>query len=589
MERLDPASSGSGQTGYRFGEFRLEADGVLLRGETPVPLEPRELAALRLLLAHCGQIVTTLQLKQALRGDQPVASETVSKCLASLRRRLEPVECIETVPRRGYRFSLEAQAIVDESLPATPRLAILPFTAEYGVPEYLGPAFAEIAAARLGAVQPAVASVLTRDSVFGLAQSGLTPWQIGQMVKADLVLRGELHALASCFRLRLEMLEVRAGRQLWIEELLVDRTQILELERELVHKVARRLAGDGPSTSAAAVMPHPEPTAQQREAYELFARGRYEWQTLERHRMQDAVQHLERAIELDPDLTAARVNLADLCVVQALCGFVQPGVAAEMAGRAAGDLAGPLGGAEAILPALGWFSFHVDRNLPVALDCFARSAHLPFQPCITRARTMFALSRRRFGEAIELEREAIHLDPFSPWLHGRLAWTYHLAGESALSLQTALSAVEQFPGQGGPELYGAMILAFNGETSMAVNLAQALAQRFPYYDPAAAVHAYALATAGRADEAGAILERLQWLCRERYAMNTFSPAAYVALGRLDTALAELRAANDLRCSWFFQMLADPRLRPLHGLPEFESMNSILAGMETQVVRDAGEE
>jgi hypothetical protein len=90
-----------------------------------------------------------------------------------------------------------------------------------------------------------------------------------------------------------------------------------------------------------------------------------------------------------------------------------------------------------------------------------------------------------------------------------------------------------------------------------------------------------LACAGRKDEARAILERLQWLSRERYLLNCFNPAIHVALGELDAAIEELRTANQRRCPWFFQMLADPRLKPLHGRPEFEQMRSILGYMEAE--------
>jgi tetratricopeptide (TPR) repeat protein len=410
-------------------------------------------------------------------------------------------------------------------------------------------------------------------------------------MKADLVLGGELRAMASHYRLRAEVIHVESGSALWTEDLLADRTQIIELGRELSNHVLRRISGQesGISVSAAAAGSEPELTAQQREAFELFVRGRYESQTLERHRMQDAVQHLLRAIELDPDRMEARIQLANLCVAQVFCGFVQPLVAAETVRRIAGSIADLPYRAEPMLPALGWISFHADRNMPAAMRMFAGSAHLSHDPGITRARTMFALSRRRFGEAIEMLRDVLSADPFSAWSMARLAWAYHLAGESAASLQAAHAAMERFPEHEAAQLYGAMILAFNGETARAVELAAALAQRVPYLDPAAAVHAYALAMAGRRDEARTILDRLQWLCRERYAMNTFTPAAYVALGELDTALAELHAANGLRCPWFFQMLADPRLKPLQGRPEFESMLGILAGMETEAARETVEE
>ena len=50
--------------------------------------------------------------------------------------------------------------------------------------------------------------------------------------------------------------------------------------------------------------------------------------------------------------------------------------------------------------------------------------------------------------------------------------------------------------------------------------------------------------------------------------------------RKGRALEVLRTANETRCPWFFQMLADPRLKPLKGRPEFAMLESSLAAMET---------
>ena len=127
-----------------------------------------------------------------------------------------------------------------------------------------------------------------------------------------------------------------------------------------------------------------------------------------------------------------------------------------------------------------------------------------------------------------------------------------------------------------------MILAFNGDTGRAAQLAQSLVKLSPYFDLASAGHAYALACSGRKSEANADLERLQWMSRERFVLNSFNAAVHVALGDLDAAIAELRTANTIKCPWFFQMLADPRLKPLHGHPEFIEMQSILTQMEAAV-------
>jgi DNA-binding winged helix-turn-helix (wHTH) protein/tetratricopeptide (TPR) repeat protein len=591
MDRLESASAGFAHTGHRFGGFRLDADGTLLHGVSRIHLSRNELAALRLLLANPIRIVTPQELKRALWGDEPVPADSISKCLASLRHKLDREECIETVYKRGYRLSVAVKPLGDSAGPL-PRLAILPFTTEFGVPDYLGESIAEEAYARIGGAQPPLASVAAKDSVFALARLELAPQKIGEMLKADLVLHGTLSALPAHYRLRAEMLHGADGSPAWTEDLLVERGRIGGLETELVNLVSRRMNTGGLSIAASAAPEgeaerqlDPGRMAQRREAYEIFQRARYEWQTLERHRMQDALQHLLRAVELDPDLTAARVQVAYLCNTQAFYGFMLPAVAADIVRKTAGTPAEVPAGAERILPALGWISFHVDRNLPAALWSFRRAGHLPYCPWLTRARVTLALNRHRFGEAIELLQSAICIDPWSAWLQSRLAWAHHLAGKASTSVELAHTALERFPLHEGAQLYGAIILAFSGEAERAVELAGGLARRLPYLDLATAVHAYTLAMAGHQDAARHILERLEWLSRERYVLKTFSPAVYAVLGEPDTALATLRSAEQLHCPWFFQMLADPRLAPLRKRPEFQSMLGILAGMEAEAERD----
>jgi tetratricopeptide (TPR) repeat protein len=421
----------------------------------------------------------------------------------------------------------------------------------------------------------------------------MTPHEIGKALEADLVLNGQLHATPERLRLRVEMIQVADGTQLWIEDLMVERGRVMELERELVNRVSSRIHCGGFSIAAvAAAEVAREVSAQHSEAHGLYLRAHHEWQSLERHRMQDAMGRLLRAIELDPSFIAARADLAHLCVTQAFYGFMSPTAAASMVRRAAGQIPESAGNAETLLPALGWIYFHVDRNLRAALDAFARSSHLPHEHLphdrgIARVRTLFLLSRHRFDEALDVLRAAIQADPYSPWLQAELAWALHLAGQAEASVDQIRKAISQFTEHDGAHLYGAVILAYNGEASRAVELARALASRSAHFDLATAAHAYALACAGRKEEARTLLERLQWLSRERYVMNTFDAATYVAMDDDDTALEELRIANENRCPWFFQMLGDPRLQPLRGRPEFEWMRSSLRAMEADA--EKGEE
>ena len=580
MNRPLPAPADAPPLRYWFAGLKLEADGTLLRGETPVDLPTEEAAVLRLLLMRAGEIVRPIELKRAVWGEEHASGEVVAKCVASLRERLQPADCIEGVYKRGYRISAAVETDDVQEAGAMPRLAILPFAIGYGVPEYLGSAIAEAAMEQLSGAEYAVVSVVARESVFTLARRGMTPHEIGKALEADLVLNGQLHATPERLRLRVEMIQVADGAELWIEDLMVERGRVMELERELVNRVSSRIRCGGFSIAAvAAAEVAREASAQRSEAHELYLRAHHEWQSLERHRMQDAMGRLQRAIELDPSFIAARADLAHLCVTQAFYGFMLPTAAAGVVRRAAAQIPELAGNSETLLPALGWIYFHVDRNLRAALDAFARSAHLPQDPRVTRVRTMFLLSRHRFDEALETLRAAIQADPFSPWLQARLAWALHLAGEAEASVNQIRKAISQFTEHDGAHLYGAMILAYNGETARAVELARALASRSAHFDLATAAHAYALACAGRKEEARTLLERLQWLSRERFVMNTFDAATYVAMDDDDAALEELRIANENRCPWFFQTLGDPRLQPLRGRPEFERMRSSLRAIE----------
>jgi tetratricopeptide (TPR) repeat protein len=300
---------------------------------------------------------------------------------------------------------------------------------------------------------------------------------------------------------------------------------------------------------------------------------------MERHRMQDAMGRLLRAIELDPALMAARVELAQLVILQCVYGYLSPRIAAATVRRAADGIPELNEQAEALLPALGWVEFHFDRDARSALRMMARSAGLPNELTNTRARSWFLLSRHRFDEAIELIRANIQNDPYSPWLQASLAWALHLAGEREASLKQIRKAIDFSSEYDNSLFIGAMILGYNGEAARAIELAETLAARSSHYDLAISAHAYALACAGRAEESHSQLERLQWLSRERFVLNTLNAATHVVLGEADAALEELRTADENRCPWFFQMLADPRLKPLRGRTEFAALESLLATME----------
>jgi DNA-binding winged helix-turn-helix (wHTH) protein/tetratricopeptide (TPR) repeat protein len=578
MKLSSEARSDAKETEFSFGNFRLDHDGTFFRGDAQIHLPPKELAALRLLLTHAGQIVSSAQLKHGLWGDVHVTSDSVPRCMSSLRALLEPDQCIQTIYKRGYRLAGPVQHSGAQAHRLF-RLAVMPFASGRDVPDHLGPAIAEEVTSRLTALAPSWVSVLARDSVFTLAGRGQTAVQVGPTLKADLVLSGVLFAMPTHYRLRTEMIRIEDGTQIWVEEILVARRHLLGLESELVQRLVFRLGGE------LTIALNGSNGTERRDAYDIFLRGHYEWQTHERHRMQDGMQYLARATELDPSLIAAKVDLTHACISQEFYGFMSPDAAAHEIRRIADSISDITGKAPALLPALGWISFHADRDLHRALEMFSASAHLPHDPWTTRLRVMLALSRHRFDEALEWIQSALVVDPYAPSLHASLAWALHLAGQSMQSITQIEKCLSLFPDDESSHMYAAIILAFNGQAERAAQHAEEIVRRTPYFDMALAVQAYVLACSGQRDEAFGLLERLQWLTRERFVLRSFTPAAYVALGDLETAASELQAAADLRCPWFFQTLADPRLESLRGRPEFEQQLAVLQQMELSARED----
>jgi len=95
---------------YEFGSFRLDTDKhrlLRLDGET-VPLTPKAIETLRVLIEHRNEVVEREVLMKAIWRDVTVEDGNLNVTVSMLRKALseDPVgdKFIETVPRQGYRF-----------------------------------------------------------------------------------------------------------------------------------------------------------------------------------------------------------------------------------------------------------------------------------------------------------------------------------------------------------------------------------------------------------------------------------------------------------------------------------------------------
>jgi len=99
----------------RFANWRFErATGRLVRTDEPAPvcrLEPRLHQLLNYFLQHPHQVISKDQLMDDVWPEGEGTDGAVMRAVASLRKTLQPgmagQDCIETLPKRGYRWKIE--------------------------------------------------------------------------------------------------------------------------------------------------------------------------------------------------------------------------------------------------------------------------------------------------------------------------------------------------------------------------------------------------------------------------------------------------------------------------------------------------
>jgi len=101
---------------YEFENFRLDADSLLLfRDGVQLPLTPKVVATLRPLVERHGEVVTKDDLMSAVWPDTQVEEGNLTQNLYLLRKTLgnnsAGTPFIETLRRRGYRFSAEVSLV----------------------------------------------------------------------------------------------------------------------------------------------------------------------------------------------------------------------------------------------------------------------------------------------------------------------------------------------------------------------------------------------------------------------------------------------------------------------------------------------
>ena len=275
------------------------------------------------------------------------------------------------------------------ALPDKPSIAVLPFDNMSGDPaqEYFADGVVEAITATLSRIKSFF--VIARNSAFAYKGRAVNVRQIGQELGVAYVLEGSVQKAGNRLRITVQLIETAGGAHLWAEKYDGALDDIFDLQDQITEQVAGALQ---PSIRLAEVERSRRKRPQDLGAYDYTMRAMPHVWMLEKEEAAQALDLLDKALQIDPDYPLAQA-LAAWCWAQ----------------RSVYNWQSDTSGARAM-----------------ALQCAERAASLssddPLILAILGAVHTFA---RNYGAARVLLERAIQLDPNAAWTLSRLGWLEH--------------------------------------------------------------------------------------------------------------------------------------------------------------------
>ena len=438
---------GSAGTVFEFGEFRLDAaNKLLLRAGEIVPLTPKAFDVLLALAEGCGRTLSKEELMRAAWPETFVEEANLTVNIHTLRKALgengggRPY--IETVPKRGYRFTADVRLVADEGRGAVRSVAVLPFEDAAGLAgeDYLGIGLCDTLITRLSGVRRFVLRPTSSVARYGGGRA--EPLAAGRELKVDFVVDGRIRRAGGMLRVTVQLLGVSDEEVCWAGQFDGKLTDVLQLEDSISEQIAGALV---PRLSADERRQLAKRGTENPEAFEAYLRGRYHFNGLTEDGFVKALAAYERAVQLDPSYALAHTGIADYYYFLAVWGVMPSDeclAACEAAARRAVEIDPELAEAHAALgfALSGRFKWaEGERHVLRALELSPNSAlaHLRYGNHL--------IQQGFLEEAVRQARRSVELDPLSPIYQFSLGWGLYFARRFDESLEQYQSTIAAHP------------------------------------------------------------------------------------------------------------------------------------------------
>ncbi len=446
-------------------------------------------------------------------------------------------------------------------------VAVLPFANQGGDPntEYLSDGITEGVINSLSRLPQL--RVMARTTVFRYKGREDDPQKIGRDLGVGAVLVGRLQPRGDLLTVQTELVDVASGAQLWGEQYNRKLADLLvvqdEISREISDKLRLRLTGEEKSRLAGAHAVNPE-------AYQLYLKGRYEWNKRTAQSLKDSIGYFQQAIERDPGYAQAYAGLADVYNVMDTYLLLAPQETfpkARVAAMKALELDDTLAEGHT---ALGVVRSHYDWDWTGSEKEFQRALEL--NPNYANAHYFYGwtclIPLGRFDQALREMKRAQEFDPLSPIINTNLGLTLYLARQYDAAIEQLRKTIALDPHFRAPHAALSSALQQKGRYAEAVE--EFLQSATAITEQQSAELRKAFASSGWK---GFLQKRVEVLLENR--KRTYVPAYFVAvnyalLGDKEKALEWLERAVAEHENVIFMNVA-PNFDELHGDPRFQAL------------------
>jgi adenylate cyclase len=595
---------------YKFGLFDLDLEQRLLfRSGDSVPLTPKAFDTLAALVTRPGRVIDKAQLISLVWPDTFVEDNNLTQNISALRRVFGDQDYIETIPRRGYRFTAHVDEVTTpekvsplapSSIPSPPKptgfrkfwigailaaaaavalalffiskthgashpvdsLVVLPFVNLTANPEdeYFSDGLTEEltnAVAHLDGLR-----VVARTSAFQFKGKAPDIRAIARQLDVGTVLEGSVRRQGKQLRVTVQLNDAQSGYHIWSQTYDRDLGDIFRIQEDISSQVARTLRPGDRAIPAA-------PVVRDREVYNLYLLGRFHREKSDSASIKKGIGDFEEALDKDPNYAAAWAGLAEGYVRMAQENYMPPVEAWAAAQKALSkSLALDNNLSEAhttqaivyLLVDRNWDAAEKQFRQAIALNENDAAAHHWF--------SHYFIAMGRSADSLRESQTALKLDPLNVQISGHLIYHYLRARDFPNAIRAGMQALDLDPHSQQAYLFLTWAYEDTAQWENAIEASQLGREKHPE----AAVLRAAVRTEG---PRGYWRVNQEFLSKQENPENFRLALYHARLGQTDEALTSLELSLQKHEPELVYVKREPAFDQLHGNPRFIALTQAM--------------